>query len=138
MSTANPTPVSQLMTATVQRVRADAPAEAAWLTMQQAGIHHLLVTEGDELAGIISARDLGDERGAERRRHRLVRDLMSAPVQTIAPTATAAEAAGRLRNRGLSALVVTTGDQVVGILTVNDLLALVEGPTGADAAGADA
>lgn len=133
MSTATLPTVGDLMAREVRRVRADAPAEAAWLTMRQAGIHHLIVVEGTELAGVISARDLGDERGEQRRRHRLVRDLMSDGVETIAPEASAADAAARLRGRGLGSLVVLREGAVCGILTVNDLLRVVErlGATGA-------
>jgi len=118
--------VEALMTRAVRRVRADAPAEAAWLTMQQGGFHHLIVVEGTELVGMLSARDLGEAHGAERRRHRLVRDLMSAPVETIGPEATVPEAAARLRGRGLGSLVVLRDGTVCGILTVNDLLGVVE------------
>lgn len=127
--------VDALMSPDVRRVRADAPAEAAWLTMQQGGFHHLVVVEGTELVGVVSARDLGDERGAERRRHRLVRDLMSSPVETIEPSATAAEAAARLRGRGLGSLVVLRDGVVCGILTVNDLLGVLERMGAADAPG---
>ena len=51
---------------------------------------------------------------------------MTSDVVHIGPDATAADAAALLRNRGLSSLVVLEDGAVCGILTVNDLLALLE------------
>ena len=140
MTTPAATPVSRvadLRTRNVARVRADAPAEAAWLRMQEKSIHHLVVVEGEEIVGVLSSHDLGEERGEDWRRNRLAGDFMSAPAETITPGATAAEAARRLRKRGRNCLVVCEREELRGILTSHDLLLLVEQGAGSIAEGED-
>jgi CBS domain-containing protein len=61
---------------------------------------------------------------AERETH--VEDLMSAPLQTISPDATVAEAAARMREHDINALIVRTSTP--GIITSTDVLdAVAEG-----------
>jgi acyl dehydratase/CBS domain-containing protein len=54
-----------------------------------------------------------------------VEDVMSSPVETVAPDATAAAAARALRDARIGSLVVTDGDGPVGILTEADVVDLV-------------
>lgn len=138
MSDPAPARVADWMSPDVQRVRADAPADAAHVRMRERGVHHLVVVEGGRVTGIVSARDIGGDDDDDQRRHRLVRDFMTAAVETIDAGASVAEAAGRLRNRELSSLVVTSGEEIVGILTVNDLLRLVEAGAAATPQGGTA
>ncbi len=51
-------PVSRIMTTNIQTVSADTPAHIAARIMRNHRLHHLLVTEGDHLAGILSSFDL--------------------------------------------------------------------------------
>jgi CBS domain-containing protein/acyl dehydratase len=60
-----------------------------------------------------------------------VADVMSTPVETVAPDATAAEAARTLRDAKVGSLVVCDGDEPVGIVTESDLVQLIA--DGADA-----
>ena len=53
---------------------------------------------------------------------RTVGDLMSAPVVTALPDETVAEAATRMRDRGVGSVVVVDGDRPIGILTERDLV----------------
>ena len=50
-----------------------------------------------------------------------VRDVMTSPVHTVSPQATVREAAERMRERDISALLVTSSP--VGIVTSTDVLA---------------
>jgi len=50
----------------------------------------------------------------------LVRDVMSTPLVTISPDASVAEAAKRMRDEGISALLVPTTE--VGIVTSTDVI----------------
>ena len=54
-----------------------------------------------------------------------VAEIMIAPASTIAGTATATEAAERLRDRTIGSLVVVEGDDVVGIVVESDITVLV-------------
>jgi citrate synthase len=51
-----------------------------------------------------------------------VGELMSSPVATALPDETVAEAATRMRDRGVGSVVVVDGDRVIGILTERDLV----------------
>lgn len=58
--------VSEIMSAGVQTVRPGTPAATSRERMRTKKIHHLLVMEGTELLGVLSARDLA----RSGRRHR--------------------------------------------------------------------
>jgi len=49
-----------------------------------------------------------------------VKEVMSTPLETIAPSASVKEAAQRMREKDISALVVTTGPR--SIITSTDVL----------------
>ncbi len=51
-------PVSRIMTTNVQTLSADTPAHIAARVMRNHRLHHLLVTDGDKLVGILSSFDL--------------------------------------------------------------------------------
>ncbi|MFT4881917.1 MAG: CBS domain-containing protein [Natronomonas sp.] len=52
-----------------------------------------------------------------------VREIMSSPVETVAPDETAATAAARMRDEDISALLVTTAPP--SMVTTTDMLAVV-------------
>jgi acetoin utilization protein AcuB len=116
--------VQDVMTSGVKTIAPSTRAEDAWNMMAIEGIHHLVVTEGSRIAGVISSRDLGG-RPARMRREFVVGDVMSARVLTIAPTATVRQAANLMRGHSIGCLVVATDGKVVGIVTVSDLLELL-------------
>jgi len=63
----------------------------------------------------------------DRKEPNRVRDVMSSPVETIAPTRSVQQAAQRMRDRNISALLVRTTP--AGIITSTDVLeAVAEGP----------
>lgn len=117
--------VQDVMSRAVQTVAAGAPAGDAWEQMTQRGIHHLVVVHDRKPVGVLSARDLGGAKGPALRRNRTVRELMTAPPVTVAPTATVRKAANLMRGRALGSLVVVDGGRVVGMVTVSDLLELL-------------
>jgi CBS domain-containing protein len=66
-----------------------------------------------------------------------VRDVMTSPVHTVSPSATVQEAAKRMHDRDISALLVTSSP--VGIITSTDVLAgVAEGLDLASTSVADA
>jgi CBS domain-containing protein len=89
------------------------------------GVHHLVVTDGARILGVISSHDLGGKRAGRMRQDHVVADLMSARVLTIAPTATLRQAANPMRGHSVGCLVVATDESAVGMVTVSDLLELV-------------
>ena len=118
------------------------PAEslaAAAELMRRHRIDHLPVVERGALVGIVTARDLdaAAPSAATTLTVREVRDrlsripvsqAMTRDVIAVAPETPLAEAARLMRDRDLGALPVVRSDEVVGILTVSDLLAELRAP----------
>jgi CBS domain-containing protein len=88
-------------------------------------IHHLVVTKGQRVVGVLSDRDTGGRRGASVRANSTVADLMTAPAVTVEPATTVRQAANVMRGRSIGCLVVVQSRNAIGIVTVSDLLELV-------------
>ena len=117
--------VQEIMTTDVKTVGPGAPADEAWNVMRAKGVHHLVVTDGSRIAGILSDRDAGGRRGSAVRRNRTVAELMTSHVVTVPPTTPVRKAANLMRGRSIGCLVVTKGQRIAGIVTVADLLELL-------------
>ena len=101
--------------------------------LQRRGFRHLPVVDAGKLVGIISDRDLKQSMISSasmaegRERDRLLDELtagqiMARAVVTIGPTIGVDEAARLMATRKISALPVTEGDRLVGIVTETDVL----------------
>ncbi len=117
--------VQDVMTSRVRTVDPSTDAAVALEEMRAAGIHHLVVTRGADVVGVLSGRDSGGRRGAAGREGRTVSDLMSDKVVTVAPETTVRKAANLMRSRSIGSLIVTAHGRIVGIVTVADLLELL-------------
>jgi CBS domain-containing protein len=117
--------VQDIMSEAVQTVTPATEAGDAWILMRAKGIHHLVVTEGRRIIGVVSDRDLGGRQGAAVRKNQTVKDLMTEDVVTVAPATPVRKAANLMRGRSIGSLVVGVGARVVGIITVADLLELI-------------
>ena len=84
-----------------------------------------LVLEGEQLAGIVTERDVlrAVARGA--RDEAFVRDLMTTDPETIDPGETTQHAATLMMHGGFRHLPVTEDGAVVGILSIRDLMRIV-------------
>lgn len=111
--------------------RADDTLLDAVRHMEERKVRHLPVVEAGRLIGVLSDRDLLEATGArpqgfvdgEDRRPKLVRDYMSAHVETTSPDEGAADAALYLARRSLGCLPVVEGGKLVGIVTETDVMA---------------
>ena len=117
--------VQDVMTEGVKTIAPAAAAEDAWNAMRLNRIHHLVVTKGERVVGVLSDRDAGGRRGASVRANSTVADLMTAPAVTVDPTMTVRQAANVMRGRSIGCLVVVESGHAIGIVTVSDLLQLV-------------
>jgi CBS domain-containing protein len=117
------TTVSEIMTVGVQTVRPGTPAASARERMQSKQFHHLLVKEGDELVGVVSARDLrrGARTGTPKTRV-VVGDFMSPHVVMVGPHTSVHKAANLMRGHSIGCLIVVDEGKPVGIVTLADLL----------------
>ena len=118
--------VQDVMSAPVETIRPDAPADAAWEQMNLKGIHHLAVRDGTEIVGLVSARDVGGPRGAALRRGHTVREVMTREPVSVAPDTPVRRAANVMRGRSVgSLLVIEANGRLRGIVSVADLLELL-------------
>jgi CBS domain-containing protein len=138
------TTVAEVMTSTVLSVAPDATFTEIADLLYTAAVHAVPVIDNDHaLIGVVSEDDLLrtlELADADRdHRHHLprlkprrpdrdaitARELMTASVVTITADASAARAARTMRQRGLSWLpVIDADDQLVGVLSRSDLLAV--------------
>jgi CBS domain-containing protein len=88
--------------------------------MKRQGIHHMVVTRGRRLEGVISARDIARVSPDEP-----VERFMSAPVVTASPSTTVKQAANLLRGRPVGCLPVVDAGRLAGMVTISDLLELL-------------
>jgi acetoin utilization protein AcuB len=99
------------------------------------GVRHLPVVDGAELVGIVSDRDLKRAMASSAtslERHELtylleklnVEEIMTRPVVTIGPIFPVEEAARLMVKEKISALPVTEGGRLIGIVTETDVLEL--------------
>ncbi len=112
-----------VMTRNVETVRPAVAASEARTRMRQKGIHHLVVSAGGELRGVVSERDLGGRKLAKTLGKWTVEDLMTAPAVTVTTRTPIRRVAALMRGRSIGSLVVTSEHgRVAGIITVADLL----------------
>ncbi len=86
----------------------------------------VIIVEDGRPVGIVTERDFVEKIVAENRLPSEVRakQIMSQPLVTIGPRESVAEAGRRMARRGFRRLPVVVGDQLVGMLTENDITRL--------------
>ena len=115
--------VYEVMSKAVETVKPAVHASEAKTRMRQKKFHHLVVTEGSELQGIVSDRDLGGPKLPKVLGKWTVGDLMTSPVITVTTRTPVRRAASLMKGRSVGSLVVTSANgKVAGIVTVADLL----------------
>ena len=111
-----------------------AGASLSWIasTLAERRVHAVFVLDdAGRPAGVVSDFDLlagewlGADAGSLQTMQRLTaEELMTAPIETIAATATATEAAARMRDLHISRLlVVDESDSAAGVISISDLVA---------------
>jgi CBS domain-containing protein len=83
-------------------------------------VHHLLVMDGKNLVGIVSDRDLADQR-----EDLPVQKLMISPPITIPPDEHIRKAASLMSGQVIGSLPVVEDGKVLGIITTYDLITLI-------------
>jgi acetoin utilization protein AcuB len=128
--------VRDILRRPVIAVSGDATLEDAYRSMQEHGIRHLPVLEGEALVGVITDRDLRLATSAlapsPLSPGRRVSEVMSRNPQTADPADTIEDAARTMRQRKIGCLPVVDDGRVVGILTGLDLLDALLRMTGVD------
>lgn len=121
--------VYEVMSKAVETVRPKVAASEAKTRMRLKKIHHLVVTDGAKLQGIVSDGDLGGPKLSKLPKvlgKFTVADLMTSPVLTVTTRTPIRRAASLMKGRSIGSLVVTSANgKVAGIVTVSDLLELL-------------
>jgi len=117
-------PLAVMMRSVAQVISPDSTACDAARQMRLAKAGALLVREGAGYLGIVSEADLVRKVLAESLvpAHTLVRSVMSTPLITIDIGASAHDASDVMARAGIRHLAVVEGGEVVGMLSVRDLL----------------
>lgn len=117
--------VRDIMQTRVETVDQEERAEAAYNTMRVKRIHHLIVTAGPDLVGVLSERDLGGrDREGMRQTHKVL-NFMTPYAVKAKPEMTVRQAATLMRGWSIGCLPVVSSGRLVGILTASDLLDLI-------------
>ena len=92
--------------------------------MAAKGIGALVVTEGEQVVGIVTERDYARRTEVEARtgRETLVRDIMTAPVIRVRPDHTSEDCIVLMATNKLRHLPVMDGSALVGMISIRDLV----------------
>lgn len=127
--------VQEIMLAHPVTATVDARVPDLVQLLRRHGFRHIPILDGAALVGIVSDRDIKQAMtsaalaSAGRERERLVQELTAGDIMTrrpttIGPTAGVEDAARLMATRKISALPVTDGDRLLGIVTETDVLQL--------------
>jgi acetoin utilization protein AcuB len=125
--------VRALMTGATIAVPPDTPVLDARQLMAKERIRHLLVTDGGELVGIVTDRDIrlnmpspATSLSVWELNHLLTKltvdEVMTRSVMTVGPDREASDAARLMLDHKIGALPVVDGGALIGIVTETDLL----------------
>lgn len=126
--------VRDLMTEVVLSVHPDDTVEKVYDLMNERGIRHLVVVDGDgDLVGLVSHRDLLRHSPIERAevpvflmrevlRRTLVEEVMTSEVETADPELPLSDAARVMFENKFGCLPVLESSKLVGILTESDFV----------------
>jgi CBS domain-containing protein len=108
----------------VLRIEADASVFEAVKRMVEANVGSLLVTEGDEITGIVTERDYLRRVALEGRTDKgtAVREIVSSPLIVVTPQTTVDECMALMTDRRIRHVPVVDGGEVVGIVSIGDVV----------------
>jgi CBS domain-containing protein len=109
---------------TVIEIDGGATVFEAVKAMVEANVGALLVTDGEEIAGIFTERDYLRRIAVEGRRSRdtLVREVMSAPVICVTPETLVDECMALMTDRRIRHAPVVENSALVGMISIGDLV----------------
>ena len=115
--------IDSLMKRGVVMIASGASARVAASLMRDRRVGSVVVEEGGIPIGIVTEGDLARKVVAEGRdaERATAKEIMSAPVATIEPSASVEEAAAMMKRLGVKRLVVVLDGSVRGIVTATDI-----------------
>ncbi len=122
--------IGDYMSTSVLTIGADTLAQEAAQTMESKNIGSLLVKEGEKYVGIVTETDLTRKmlaKGLDKETTK-VREIMTAPLVTIDCHEPLVEANQLMAKKKIRHLGVTENDEVVGLISVRDLVHYFSNP----------
>jgi CBS domain-containing protein len=108
----------------VLMIDADASVLEAVKQMVAANVGSLLVTDGGEIAGVVSERDflrrVADDDGTDSEAS--VREIMSSPLVVVTPQTSVDECMALMTNRRIRHVPVVDDGEVTGIVSIGDVV----------------
>jgi len=106
------------------QIEADASVFEAVKRMVEANVGSLLVTEGGKITGIVTERDYLRRVTLQGHtdKETAVQEIMSSPLVVVTPQTTIDECMALMTDRRIRHLPVVEGGQVVGIVSIGDLV----------------
>ena len=114
--------VADLMETDVEIADARLAAEDAWQIMRQHDLAMLVVTQGAEVAGVVTREQLGGPHGRENREDRHLEAFLPAAPVTLTPECSTQHAAALLDGSTCGCVPVLDRGHLVGVVTVAGLL----------------
>lgn len=115
--------IKTVMTPFPYSVEPKSPIEAALEIMNTNGIHHLPVTENNELTGVISSLDIRRRITEKDGKGLKVRDVMSTDAYTVDLSERLDSVLHRMAEHHLASVIVTRKGKLVGVFTQVDACA---------------
>lgn len=108
----------------ILKIDADASVLEAVKRMVEENIGSLLVTQGEDVVGIVTERDYLRRVAAEGRleEETSVREIMSAPLIVVTPQTSIDECMAVMTNKRLRHLPVVDASELVGIVSIGDVV----------------
>ncbi|MFQ5969172.1 MAG: cyclic nucleotide-binding/CBS domain-containing protein [Nitrososphaerales archaeon] len=124
--------VKEVMNKDVAKIESDKSVLDAARLMADKGVGCVVITSGIKALGIVTERDLVSRVLVEPfdPSKVLVRDIATTPLFKISPDQTVKEAAELMVKYKIRRLPVVDKDMLIGIITANDLAAMIAGKTG--------
>lgn len=121
--------VKRIYTKNVVKISAEASIATANEMMNNYNIRHLPVVDNENyLVGILSRSDFNGIKFVDSRFSGFkVKDVMSSPVKIVTSSAKISDVANTMITSKISCLLVAKEDELVGILTTDDLLKILVG-----------
>lgn len=122
--------IGDYMSSSILSIEADTLAQEAAQTMESKNIGSLLVKEGEKYVGIVTETDLTRKMLAKglNKETTKVREIMTTPLLTIDCHEPLVEANQLMAKKKIRHLGVTENDEVVGLISVRDLVHYFSNP----------
>jgi CBS domain-containing protein len=113
--------IADVMTRDVVTLPLDASIQEAGRLMRERDIGDVIVVDGEDLAGILTDRDIVVRAIADGRTDARVGEIASRDIQALSPNDDIDEAVRTMRNRAVRRLPVVEHGRPVGVVSLGDL-----------------